>query len=469
MHTMTNATNAPRLGAIVCAGALALAAHAQDLTRTAPPQSVPVVIHNATIHTISGPVVENGFVLFVDGEIRQVARDGEALDLRERIMPIRIDAQGMNLYPGMIAAGVTTGLIEINAVRATVDSREVGAVTPEVRANVAINPDTTHFPVGRSNGVLTFGVFPGGGAIAGRASVMSAEGWTWEDMTVLEDAGLIINWPNVRPVQAWWMDQSDEEQMRRARESLAVIEDAFAAAEAYFKARAADPTVPESIRWEAMRPALNGESPVFISAQELEQIQSAVSWASKRDLKTVIVGGRDAHLCADLLKRHDVGVMITGTHRLPRRADAPFDEPYRLPEILEAEGVRWCLGAGASSGRGNERNLPYEAATAVAHGLDRDLAMRSITLSVAEFLGVADALGSIEPGKRATFFLSDGDPLDVRANVHLAFIDGRMIDLSNKQTELADKYREKYRQLGLIEDEPQRWIELEGTEPLRGR
>ncbi|TVQ59029.1 MAG: imidazolonepropionase [Phycisphaerales bacterium] len=462
----TSTTRTLFLGACL-AGALALCAHAQDLTRTAPPQSVPVVIHNATIHPVSGPTIENAFVLFVDGEIRQVARDGEALDLRERIMPIHVDAQGMHLYPGIIAAGVTTGLIEINAVRATVDTREVGAITPEVRANVAVNPDTTHFPVGRANGVLAYGVFPQGGSIPGRASVMSPEGWTWEDMTILENAGLIINWPNVRPVTAWWMDQSDEEQMRTARRNLAVIEDAFANAEAYFAARAADPTVPESIRWESMRPAIERETPVFINAQELEQIQSAVSWAAKRNLRTVIVGGRDAHLCADLLKRHDVGVMLTGTHRLPRRADAPFDEPYRLAEMLEDAGVRWCMGAGASSGRGNERNLPYEAATAVAHGLDRDLAVRSITLSVAEFLGVDDMLGSIEPGKRATFFLSDGDPLDVRSRVHLAFVDGRLIDLSNKQTELADKYREKYRQLGLIDEEPQRWIEFEDAAPLR--
>lgn len=442
------------VGAAAICCVFASGAGAQDLTHTAPPQTTPIILRNATIHPISGPAIEGGSVLFVDGVIRQVARPGERIDLRERVLPIELDAEGMHLYPGLIAAGVVTGLVEISSVRATIDTREIGSVTPEVRACVAVNPDSTHYPVGRRNGVLVYGLFPQGGAIPGRASVMRAEGWTWEDMTVLDDAGLVIEWPVVRPIQAWWMDQSEEEQTRTATRNLAVIEDSFAAAEAYLAARRADPTIPESVRWEAMRPVLEGAKPVFINAQELEQIMSAVSWAAKRNLRTVIVGGRDAHLCADLLKKHDVGVLITGTHRMPRRDDSAYDEPFRLAEMLEIEGVRWCMGTGASSARGNERNLPYEAATAVAHGLNRDTAMRAITLGAAEFLGVSDTLGSVEPGKAATFFLCDGDPLDIRTNVHVAFIDGRMIDLSNKQTALAEKYRAKYRQLGLIPEAP---------------
>jgi imidazolonepropionase-like amidohydrolase len=270
-------------------------------------------------------------------------------------------------------------------------------------------------------------------------------------MTVLGDGGLLINWPNVRPTNAWWMNQSEEEQLKRSREAVQAIDEAFSGAEAYFAARESDGATLYSLRFDAMGPALRGETPVYISAQELDQIRSAVTWATDRGLKPIIVGGRDAHLCTNFLKRHDVGVIVTGTLRMPRRSDAAYDEAFTLPAALEGAGVKWCLaGTGGSS---NDRNLPYHAAMAVAYGLDHDAALRSITLSAAELLGVGDRLGSIEKGKDATLIVTTGDPLEIATQVELAFIDGRRIDLSNKQTDLAKKYREKYRQLGLTPNE----------------
>ncbi len=421
---------------------------AQDLGVKSAPQSEPIVIRNASVHPVSSEPIEKGFVLFVDGKIRQIGREGEALRLPERVVPREIDGTGKRVYPGMIAAVTTLGLSEIGAVRSTQDSSETGDVTPEVRAGVAVNPDSTHIPVTRSNGVLIAGVMPGGGVIPGRVSVIQLDGWTWEDMTVLDDAGLVISWPNVRPVRARWMERSDEEQQKQIQERLETIERAFASAEAYFAARKADPTTQRSIRWEAFGPTLRGEKPVFISAQEMEQIQSAVTWAAKRSLRVVLMGGRDALLVTDLLKKHDVTVLVTGTHRMPRRSDADYDEAYRLPAELEAAGLRWALCSSGSTGMGNDRNLPYHAAMAVAHGLPNEAALRSITLSAAAALGVSDRLGSLEEGKDATLFVTDGDPLDVTTTVEAAFIGGRELDLSNKQTKLAEKYREKYRQLG---------------------
>ncbi|MGE4151869.1 MAG: amidohydrolase family protein [Phycisphaerales bacterium] len=421
---------------------------AQDLGVKSAPQGEPIVIRNARVYPVSSAPIEKGFVLFVDGKIRQVGREGEALKLPERVMPREIDASGKRVYPGMIAAVTTLGLSEIGAVRSTQDSSETGDVTPEVRAAVAVNPDSTHLPVTRSNGVLVAGVVPGGGVIPGRASVIQLDGWTWEDMAVLDDAGLVISWPNVRPVRARWMERSDEEQQRQIKERLETIEGAFASAEAYFAARKADPRMPTSVRWEAFGPSLRGEKPVLISAQEMEQIQSAVTWAAKRSLKVVLVGGRDALLVVDLLKKHDVPVLVTGTHRMPRRSDADYDEAYRLPADLDEAGLKWALASSGMTGFGNDRNLPYHAAMAVAHGLSDEAALRSITLSAAEALGVSSRLGSLEEGKDATLFIADGDPLDVTTTVEAAFIEGRELDLSNKQTRLAEKYREKYRQLG---------------------
>ncbi|MEC9373251.1 MAG: amidohydrolase family protein, partial [Planctomycetota bacterium] len=217
-------------------------------------------------------------------------------------------------------------------------------------------------------------------------------------------------------------------------------------------AKNADPSIPTDIRWEGLRPVLEKGAPLFIRAQELEQMQSAVTWAADRGFKCVIVGGRDAEQCIDLLKKHDVAVMVTGAHRMPRRRDSAYDEPFTLPAILEESGLRWCMAtAGGGFSTSAERNLPYHIATCVAYGLDPEVAIRSITLSAAEVLGVADRLGSIEPGKAATLIITDGNPLEIPTNVEVAFIDGRRIDLSNKQTDLNEKYLEKYRQLGVID------------------
>ncbi len=429
---------------------LAGGAGAQDLTVKAPAQTAPIVIRNATVHPVSGPAIEGASVLFVDGVIKQVAKAGEAINLQQRVVATEIDAKGKHVYPGLISAATTLGLTEIGAVRATRDSAEVGDVTPEVRAAVAVNPDSWHMPVSRSNGVLIAGVMPEGGAVPGRMSVIRLDGWTWESMAVKDDAGLVIDWPMVRPVRARWMERSDEDQIAEANKRLAVIEDLFSQAEAYFAARAADPSTATSVRFEALGPTLKKEKPVFINAQDMDQIQSAVSWGAKRGLKMTIVGGRDAALCAEFLKKHDVGVIVTGTHRMPRRSDSAYDEAYRQPATLQAAGLRWCLTGPGLTGNGNDRNLPYQASMAAAYGLDRDAALRSVTLGAAELLGVADTLGSIEPGKSATLIVTDGDPLEITTRVEMAFIDGRRIDLTNKQTKLADKYREKYRQLGVI-------------------
>lgn len=439
-----------RLTTIAAATTLfgASVAGAQDLVHKAPPQATTVVLTNATIHTVSDGVIENGFVLIRQGRIDDLGpmRDLNARP-RTREAWTTHDLNGLHVYPGMVAANTTMGLTEVSSVRATIDTNETGGVTPEVRAAVAVNPDSWHIPVARSNGVLTFGVLPQGGPVPGRMSVIRADGWTWQDKSIETDAGLVINWPNVRPVTAWWMNRSEEEQLRESRESVRRIDELFNQAEAYFAARKADPATPYSLRFESLAGVLAGEKTVYISAQELDQIRSAIAWGAGRDLRMVILGGRDAHLCADLLTRHDVGVIVTGTHRMPRRSDAPFDEAFTLPAALEEAGVRWCLAT--TGGSSNERNLPYHAASAVAYGLSPEVALRSVTLSAAELLGVGDRLGSIAKGKAATLIVTDGNPLEMATQVRRAFVDGREIDLSNKQTSLAEKYREKYRQLGL--------------------
>lgn len=426
---------------------------AQDLGMKAKPQDKPILITGATVHPVSSPAIENGVVMFDAGKLTIIGPASVLDTVRLSDSVVRIDATGKHVYPGLIGANTLTGLVEIGAARATIDYAETGDITPEVRAAVAVNPDSTIIPVTRLNGVLTVGVLPIGGAIPGRASVIRMDGWTWEDLAVKADAGLIVNWPNLRPIRAWWMEKSEEDQIADNRKALAVIEESFDAASAYIAAREVDSSIPTDLRWEAMRGVLQKGDPVFIRANELEQIQSAVSFASKRDLNIVIVGGRDAPLCADLLKLHAVPVMVTGTHHMPRRRDSAYDEAFTLPKRLQDAGVSWCFASnGGAFETPNERNLPYQAATAVAYGLGVDDAIRSITLSAAEVLEVDDELGSLDAGKNATLIITSGNPLEITSKVERAFIDGREIDLTSKQTILAEKYREKYRRQNINRD-----------------
>ncbi len=425
--------------AIAASGALA-----QDLEHTAPTQSNPVFLVGATVHTVSGDTIENGVVSFADGIIGIV---GKADDIMPRISlgpdTQIIDLSGKHLYPGLIDSVTILGLEEVSAVRATRDKNEVGDMTPEVRAYVAVNPDSTVIPTARTNGILTFGVFPTGGTIPGRASVLKADGWTTEDLAIDRDAGVIISWPRMR-----YTGDNAKRQRERRDERIANLDTVFANAAAY----AAEHDL-RDLKLEALGTVLDSaedQNPVFINANDYDQITAAVNWAIDTGLKPVIVGGRDAHLCTDLLASTDTPVIIGGTYGFPKRNDGAYDEPYTLPAKLEAAGVKWSL---TMSGRfAHERNLPEAMGISVAHGLDHAAALRGITLNAAQILGLGNELGSIEPGKHATLVVTDDDILNVTSVVEHAWIQGSKIDLTNKQTELRDKYREKYRQLEMIED-----------------
>jgi imidazolonepropionase-like amidohydrolase len=442
---------APRpLRSILFTLALAASARAQDLGLKAPPQSAPISITNATIHTVSGKTLEHAHITFDHGVIKEIA-EGDASAATGKV----IDAKGAHVYPGLIAPDTQLGLNEFGEVRQTLDFAEVGDITPEVRAVTAVNPDSTLIPVSRTNGILLAAVFPDGGRVPGQVSVIRLDGWTTEDMAALPSAGVVVSWPSMRPVSSPFFDRPEEEQLKDIKRSVAAIDDAFLAAQAYAAAKAANPSLATDLRHEALRECLQStdaahpQRSVFIRAMDVDQITAAVSWARERKLKAVIVGGRDAPLCAELLKSQNVPVIVTGTHAFPKRADAPYDDAFTLPKRLVDLGVRFCI---ASADRtAHERNLPYNAATAVAYGLDRDSAVKAVTLWPAQILGVDSGApagyGSLEVGKSATLLIASGDILETSTNVRRAWIDGREIDLSNKQSALAAKYRAKYEQL----------------------
>ncbi len=412
-----------------------------------------VALVGGTVHTANGPV-ENAVVVTQDGKIVGVIEDAAAYKPAADVTVI--DVAGRHVYPGMIDAATTVGLTEIGAVRATRDLQEAGggdAINPNAAAQLAYNPDSELIPTVRANGVLVAHVHPTGGLVAGQSALMRLDGYTYEEATIVPRVGLIVNWPEMLPNTSWWEESSPEEQAEQRDKQIATLETAFDEAQRYRQTRQAETEASADtfdIRLEAMLPVLDGELPVLISAEEQSQIEAAVAFGKRRGLRMILLGGAEADRCVETLRAANVPVILTGVHRLPRGRDADVDQPGKLPAALRDAGIEFAIAsAGGPPVSGGARwpmlarNLPYHAAEAVAHGLTRDEAVAAITFTPAKLLGVDDQLGSLEEGKAATLFVSDGDILDVRSNVTHAWIDGRRVDLSSRHTQLRDKYRRR--------------------------
>jgi imidazolonepropionase-like amidohydrolase len=411
----------------------------------APPQQQPVALVGGTIHPVSGPAIEGGTILFDKGKIVAIGRQVE----------IPVDAavaelNGKHVYPGLISVGSVIGMIEVSSIRATRDFAEMGSINPNVRAERAINPGSEHIPVTRANGIALAAVLPAGGLISGMGALVMLDGWTWEQMTLKAPVCMALNWPNMWISSGLTSKKELNKRRARIKNRIEELEGAFKKARAYLQARdAADRrgvTFHDvDVRWEAMLPVLRRELPVWIAASRQQEIEAAIEWADREKVKMVLLGGTDAPLVTGLLKSRKIPVVLGPVHQLPMRRDTDYDEPFRLAARLHEAGVAFCIG-GAYRSAGGERNLPYHTATAAAFGLPKDEALKAVTLYPAEILGVEDRVGSLEVGKDATLIVTDGDPLEITTRVEKLYIQGRDVDLNDKQKSLYAKYREKYRQ-----------------------
>ena len=410
-------------------------------TIPAQPQTKAIAIKGATIHPVSGPDIANGTIVFENGKITAIGADAAVPPGADVI-----EANGKHVYPGLINANTVLGLVEIGAVRATVDVEEAGAINSNVRAITSVNPDSELIPVARAAGVLTALSVPEGGIISGQSAVLRLEGWTPEEMTVQSPAAMHLRWPNLTIDRRPRARKSVKDQQKEIEKAQKQIRDAFQIARAYWQTRKnPGPDFKDDLRWDALMPVFDGKLPLFVHASTLAQIQAALAWAKEMQLKIVLVDGDDAWRVAAQLKESDIPVILGPATSLPPRRDDDYDSAWSSAAKLQAAGVRFCI---ASNGRGaetNERNVGYEAGLAAGYGLPKEEALKAVTLYPAQILGVADRLGSLEQGKAATLIVTNGDPLDFPTQVEIAFIDGRKIDLSNRQTRLRDKYREKYR------------------------
>jgi len=430
------------LTALFCSAA----AFAQPNLVPGSPQTESVLILGATAHLGTGDVIEDAAIGFADGVFNFVGRRKAADPKRYARV---IEAAGQHVYPGFIAPNSTLGLMEVAAVRATLDFDEVGAFNPNVRALIAYNASSDITPTVRTNGVLLGQITPRGGTISGTSSVVQFDAWNWEDAVIREDDGVHINWPTTHH-----RHRKDGKLIIGRQKSydqrLAEINNYFDRARAYAAAdrsSSATTDLPLQAMGGLFAPSTSRQAQtLFVHAQDAKQIAEIIRFKRAQQLdRVVLVGGQDSWMLADPLRENNIAVMLLRTHTVPRYDEDDVDLCYRLPAMLEAEGVQYCIQGEGRMPEMNTRNLPFFAGTAVAYGLEYEQGVRALTLSTARILGIDASCGSIETGKRAILFISTGDALDMRTNnVTRAWIDGRDVALDNKQIQLYEKYKAKY-------------------------
>ncbi len=409
---------------------------------TVPPQEQTVVLRGATIHTVTNGVIQNGTIVMQDGVIRAIGAD-VATPAGARV----VDVTGKHIYPGLIDAYSTVGMSEIGSVDVSNDINELGDFNPNVRAEVAVNAESRHIGTTRSAGVLVAFSTPGGGIISGLSSAMSLEGWTWEEMSIKGAAALNVNWPNpnARARRGGGPGGGGPQAVQLGYpEQVQQLKDFFGEARAYQAALAAGQPTRSDSRYAAMIPALKGEIPVVIAANGVAQINDAITWGKEEKLRIVIRGGADAIHVADRLVAENVPVILTSTMAAPDRNYEGYDGAYSAPAKLHAAGVKFAISGGAGALYTNR--LPWEAGVSVAFGLPEEEALKAVTINAAEFMGVADQVGSLEVGKQATLLITTGTPLDMTTNIEQSYIQGREINMMDIQKHFFEKYMIKIEQ-----------------------
>ncbi|WP_240222444.1 amidohydrolase family protein [Rheinheimera hassiensis] len=396
----------------------------------------PLLLTGLTIHTVTDGVKTDSDVLIVDGKIAAV---GQNLNAPQGATVLALD--GKHLYPGLIALANQLGLIEIEAVRSTDDSREVTQTNPDIKAKVGYNADSEVIPTIRSNGFAYSMIYPDGSMLMGQSSLMQLDAWNYQDAVVADGTGLHVRWPNASTLGSRWNPKPADEVRKANAEQLAKLQQYFQAAKAYYDAEQAGLNRGVDSRWHEMLTVFEGKRPLFVHADDERQIRQAMLLAKEYSLKLTIVGGRDSWRLADELAAAKVAVIYTAPYGLPSRGDENYSQAFTVPKTLQDAGVNYALSL---DGYWDTRNLVFAAGQAISFGLTPEQALRSVTINAAQIAGVADKIGSIEVGKAASLVVSDGDIFDYLGHkvTHL-WIDGREVDLNNRHKQLHDKYKQR--------------------------
>jgi len=411
-----------------------LALSAAALLLAGPAAAQTIAITGGTVYPVTGAPIPNGTVVIRDGRIVAVGA-GVAIPAGAQ----RIDATGKWVTPGLFESSTNLGLTEVSQVDDTNDfrlnqSQEGGdQVAAAFNVSDGINPRSMVIPVTRIAGVTTAVSRPSGGLIAGQAIAIDLLGNRVEDMTIASPVAMFASLAENSRAAG---NGARAGQTMRLRE---VLEDARAWArsrEAFERGDTRDFSV-SRLDLAALQPVLAGRLPLAVEVHRASDIQSVLRIGREYGLKLVIVGGTEAWMVADDLRRANVPVLVKVLANLPESFEV-LGATYENAARLRRAGVQVAITSGETF---KAYNIRQEAGNAVAYGLPWEEAFRAVTLAPAQIWGVADRYGSLEAGKVANVVVWSGDPLELLTRVEHVIIRGREVPLVSRETELRDRYR----------------------------
>ena len=405
----------------------------------APKQTKDFAIVGATAHIGNGTVIENSTIVVSNGKISTIGP--ASTTITEQSMDI-IDAKGKHVYPGFIVSNGTLGLVEVDAVKASNDLSEMGTYNPHIRSIIAYNAESKVVESMRPNGVLLGQVVPRGGRIAGTSSIVQYDAWNWEDASIITDDGIHINWPSSFSRGRWWLGEDPGlKPNKNYTKQVKELTDYLNESKSYNNGDKSETHLP----FEALSGLFDGSKRLYIAVDDEKGITDAVNFAKDQGISNItIVGAYQAGNLTNFLKQNNVSVFLRRVHSRPEMEDDDYDYTFKQAKKLVDAGILVSLEPSGQMERMNSRNLPFYAGTTVAHGLTKEQALQLITENPAKIMGIDDMYGTLEVGKSATLFISEGDALDMRTNiVSKAYIDGRDLSLETHQTKLWKRYSEK--------------------------
>ncbi len=356
------------------------------------------------------------------GRIAAVGRDlGALVASADEVLA----CDGLFAMPGLVDAHSHLGMWEDSIDFEGADGNESSdPITPQMRAIDAINPFDRCFEEARNAGITTVMTGPGSAnVIGGSFAIVKTHGDSVEAMLVRHPAAMKIAFgENPKRV---YSEQKRAPLTRMA--TAALLREALQKAQAYKdKLESADPDKRPDFdaKCDALLPVLRREIPLKAHAHRADDIQTALRIAAEFGLDITIDHATDGVRIATQLASHNVKLIVGPLlcdRCKPELASLSLETPRRLAEA----GLSFALMTDHPVTP--EPHLPVVAALCVREGLDEWTALRAITITPAEILGVQDRLGSLEAGKDADIVLFDGHPLDLRSHVQQVFIDGERV------------------------------------------
>ncbi|MDD2792263.1 MAG: amidohydrolase family protein [Sediminibacterium sp.] len=415
---------------------------AQDNIYPAKPQTGLLFLKNGTVHIGNGTVIENATIKINNGKIEEVGTNVSVPNSGAEV----VDVNGKHVYPGLIHPSSTLGLQEIGGIRSMQDFNEIGDLNPSVRSIAAYNADSKIINTLRSNGILLAHSVPQGSLLGGQSTIVQLDGWNANDAPYKLDVGMNLYMPSMlnratgrfAALFAMFFPQQGDA-TKDAIAKVEKIKEFFREAKVYVNSENKE----INLKFEATRKLFSKQQKLFVHCTQVKQMLVAIDFVKEFGFDVVLVGASESWQIADLLKQNNIGVILSQMHDLPTLDDDHIDQPFTTPAALQKAGVLFCINDDDPQNRG--RNLPFNAGTAVAYGLDKEAAVSAITLNTAKVLGIDANTGSIEKGKDANIIVSKGDILDMKSSVvEHAFIQGRKLDLNDKHKQLYERYKYKY-------------------------